>query len=169
MSGTHKEFETVERMLTSDAHLQRRRFLRHLDEDARASFLISLRSIGGIDTPIQCARHHGILRICIPAEMRGKHKWVITSGENGVISMNRIAEIFWIASALVLGVALAVVAVPIVAIVCFLALALPVAMRRVHRHRYFGDGVSPSTRKGPADRSRVPPTIETTYTVVGRS
>ncbi|UVK52432.1 hypothetical protein DBIPINDM_005805 [Mesorhizobium sp. AR02] len=39
--------------------------------------------------------------------------------------MNRIAETFWIASALVLGVALAVIAVPIVAIVCFLALALP--------------------------------------------
>jgi hypothetical protein len=83
--------------------------------------------------------------------------------------MNRIAETFWITSALVLGVALAVVAVPIVAIVCFLALALPAAMRRVHRHRYCGDVVSPSTRKGPADRSRVPPIIETTYTVVGRS
>jgi hypothetical protein len=83
--------------------------------------------------------------------------------------MNRIGETFWIASALVLGVALAVVAVPIAAIVCFLALALPVAMRRVNRHRYSGDVVSPSTRNGPADRSRVPPTIETTYTVVGRS
>lgn len=50
LSGTHKEFETVDRMLASHAHLQRRRFLRHLDEDDRASFLISLRSIGGIDT-----------------------------------------------------------------------------------------------------------------------
>jgi hypothetical protein len=87
-------------------------------------------------------------------------------GENGAISMNRIAETFWITSALVLGVALAVVAVPIV--VCFLALALPVAMRRVHRRRYCGDVVSPSTRKGPADRSRVPPTIGTTYTVLDR-
>jgi hypothetical protein len=84
--------------------------------------------------------------------------------------MNRIAETFWIASALVLSVALAAVAVPIVAIVCFLAVALPVAMRRVvHRHRYCGDVVSPATGKGPADRSRVPPTIETTYTVVRRS
>jgi hypothetical protein len=90
-------------------------------------------------------------------------------GENGVFSMNRIAETFWIASALVLGVALAVIAVPIVAIVCFLALALPVAIRRVHRRRYCGDVVSPSTRKGQADRSRVPPSIETTYIVVRRS
>ena len=89
--------------------------------------------------------------------------------ENGVVSMNRIAETFWIASALVLGAALAAIAVPIVAIVCFLALALPVAMRRIQRHSYCGDVVSRSTRKGPADRSGVPLTIETTYTVVGRS
>lgn len=89
--------------------------------------------------------------------------------KNGVISMNRIAETFWIASAPVLGVALAVVAVLIVAVVCFLALALPVAIRRVHRHRHCSDVISASTRKGPADRSRIAPTIETTYTVVGRS
>lgn len=83
--------------------------------------------------------------------------------------MNRIAETFWIAFALVLGAALAAVAVPIVAIVCFLALALPVAMRRVYRHPYCGRVVYPSTRRDPADRSRVAPTIETTHTVVGRS
>ena len=89
--------------------------------------------------------------------------------ENGAIAMNRTAETFWIAAALILAAALAVVAVPIVAIVCFLAVALPVAVHRVRRQRYCGDVVSPSTRKGPAEGSRVPPTIETTYTVVDRS
>ena len=42
--------------------------------------------------------------------------------------MNKVAETFWIAAALILGAALAVVSVPTVAIVCFLAVALPVAV-----------------------------------------
>jgi hypothetical protein len=80
--------------------------------------------------------------------------------------MNRVAETFRIVFALVLGVALAVVAIPIVVIVCFSALALLVVMSGVRRQRHHGDVVSRSTRKGPTGQSRVPPTIETTYTVV---
>lgn len=80
--------------------------------------------------------------------------------------MKRIAEPFWIAAALILGAALAVVAMPIVAIVCFLAVALPGAVQRVRRQRFCG---APSTRKEPAGQSHAPPTIETTYTVVDRS
>jgi len=76
--------------------------------------------------------------------------------------MNRVAETFRIASALVLGGTLAIVLIPIVAIVCFSILALLVAMRGLRRqHRHGGDN-----RKAPAAQSPVPPTIETTYTVV---
>ncbi|QKD15521.1 hypothetical protein [Mesorhizobium sp. NZP2077] len=147
MPGTDKEFETVD----------------------RACFLISLRSIGGIDTPYPMRQPLRDLTNMYSSGNARETKMAHCFGQNGVISMNRIAETFWIAAALVLGAALAAVAVPIVAIVCFLALALPVAMRRVHRHRYCGDFISPSTRKGPASWSRLAPTIETTYTVVGRS
>ena len=86
--------------------------------------------------------------------------------ENGDVSMNRIAETFRIALALVLGGALAIVVIPIVAIVCFSILALLVTMRRLRRQHRHGDVVSRFTRKAPAAQSPVPPTIETTYTVV---
>jgi hypothetical protein len=119
---------------------------------------------------IRCATHGAIApyEYVFERQYAGNINGPSLWGKNGVISMNRIAETFWIASALALGVALAVAALPIVAIVCFLALALPVAMQSV-RQRYCGDVVSPSTRNGSAGRSRVPPTIETTYTVDDRS
>lgn len=80
--------------------------------------------------------------------------------------MNRVAETFRIAVVPVLGVSLALVAIPIVVIVCFSALALFVVMQRVRRQRRYGDVVSRVARKSPAGRSRVPPTIEATYTVI---
>jgi hypothetical protein len=79
--------------------------------------------------------------------------------------MKITSDTFPIAFALILGVALAVVAIPIVVIVCFSALAFIVVKQSVRRQRHYGDVVSRS-RKGPAGQSRVPPTIETTYTVV---
>ena len=76
--------------------------------------------------------------------------------------MNRVAETFRIAFALVLGGTLAMVLIPIVAIVCFSILALLVAMRRLRRQHRHGD----VTREVSTAQSPVPPTIETTYTVV---
>ena len=93
--------------------------------------------------------------------MRRKVQWSIIRG-NGVVSMDRIAETFRIAFALILGGALAIVAIPIVGIVCLSILALLVVMRRLRRQHSHGD----FTRKAPAAQSPVPPTIETTYTVV---
>ncbi|MGX7873913.1 hypothetical protein ACVDG5_015210 [Mesorhizobium sp. ORM6] len=83
--------------------------------------------------------------------------------------MNWVAETFRIAFALILGGALAIVAIPIVVIVCFSILALLVAMRRFRRRHSHGDIVSPFTRKDRAACSPVPPTIETTYTVADPS
>jgi len=80
--------------------------------------------------------------------------------------MNRVAETVRIAFALILGGALAIVAIPIVVIVCFSTLALLVAMRGLRRQRRHGDVVSRFTREAPAAQPSVPLTIETTYTVV---
>lgn len=80
--------------------------------------------------------------------------------------MNRVAEIVRTAFALIVGGALAIVAIPIVMIVCFSTLALLVVMRGLRRQRRHGDVVSRFTREAPAARPPVPPTIETTYTVV---
>jgi len=75
--------------------------------------------------------------------------------------MNRIAKTFRIVFVPVLSVALAIVAIPIVALVA--------TMRRLRRQHRHGDVVSRFTRRAPAARSAVPPPIETTYTVVHSS
>jgi hypothetical protein len=148
-----------------------RRLLRHLDiEDNCASFLTFSLELAESIRFIRCAGHGTTAPYenVYPRQSAGNINCPLLR-EHGVIAMNKVAETFWIAAAVILGAALAVVAVPTVAIVCFLAMALPVAVQRVRLQRYCGDFVSPSTRKGAAERPRVPPTIETTYTVVDRS
>lgn len=83
--------------------------------------------------------------------------------------MNKIAETFWIASAVVIGTALVVVAVPLLAIVVFLALALPAAIQRFLGERNRRQAVSPAPAEGFSKSHRSPLTIETTYTVLERS
>ncbi|UVK46595.1 hypothetical protein BPNPMPFG_002280 [Mesorhizobium sp. AR07] len=81
--------------------------------------------------------------------------------------MHRLAESLRTVFALVLGVALAVVAMPTLVALSFSALILFLAVKRIGRYRYHGDILSQPTRKGAAGQSqRIPPIIETTYSVV---
>lgn len=82
--------------------------------------------------------------------------------------MNRVAETFRVVFALGLGGALAIVAIPIVVIVCFSILVLLVAMPRLRRQHRHDDVVSLFTRKTSAPQCPVP-RIETTHTVVHSS
>jgi hypothetical protein len=75
--------------------------------------------------------------------------------------MNRIAEGFWVATALVTSTALLVVFMPIIAIVTLLALALP----RIQRRRTSNDEASRFGGNEPVGQPKFR-VIETTYTVI---
>jgi hypothetical protein len=79
--------------------------------------------------------------------------------------MNRIAEGFWVATALVTSTALLVVFMPIIAIVTLLALALPTVIGRIQRRRTSNDEASRFGGNEPVGQPKFR-VIETTYTVI---